>query len=38
MPPITMQAILIQLPILVGISTVISAITAWITLRFNIKV
>ncbi|MBO3733281.1 permease-like cell division protein FtsX [Glycomyces niveus] len=38
MPPITMQAILIQLPILVGVSAVISAITAWITLRFNIKV
>lgn len=38
MPPITMQAILILLPILVGVSAVISAITAWITLRFNIKV
>jgi cell division transport system permease protein len=38
MPPITMQAILVLLPILVGVSAVISAITAWITLRFNIKV
>lgn len=38
MPPIEMQAILILLPILIGISAVISAITAWITLRFNIKV
>ncbi|MCC3763004.1 permease-like cell division protein FtsX [Glycomyces sp. TRM65418] len=38
MPPITMQSILILLPILTGISAVISAITAWITLRFNIKV
>jgi len=38
MPPIPMQAILILLPILVGVSAVISAITAWITLRFNIKV
>ncbi|SDE27927.1 permease-like cell division protein FtsX [Glycomyces harbinensis] len=38
MPPIDMQAILILLPILTGISAVISAITAWITLRFNIKV
>jgi cell division transport system permease protein len=38
MPPITMQSILILLPILIGISAVISAITAWITLRFNIKV
>jgi cell division transport system permease protein len=38
MPPITMQSILILLPILVGVSAVISAITAWITLRFNIKV
>jgi cell division transport system permease protein len=38
MPPITLQAILVLLPILVGVSAVISAITAWITLRFNIKV
>ncbi|MFG3339332.1 permease-like cell division protein FtsX [Glycomyces sp. NPDC048151] len=38
MPPIEMQAILILLPILIGVSAVISAITAWITLRFNIKV
>lgn len=38
MPPISMQAILLLLPILVGVSAVISAITAWITLRFNIKV
>lgn len=38
MPPITMQSILVLLPILVGVSAVISAITAWITLRFNIKV
>lgn len=38
MPEIEMQAILILLPILIGISAVISAITAWITLRFNIKV
>lgn len=38
MPPIDLQAILILLPILIGISAVISAITAWITLRFNIKV
>jgi cell division transport system permease protein len=38
MPPIEMQAILILLPVLIGISAVISAITAWITLRFNIKV
>jgi len=38
MPPIPMQAILILLPILVGVSAVVSAITAWITLRFNIKV
>ncbi|HEX2144375.1 MAG TPA: permease-like cell division protein FtsX [Glycomyces sp.] len=38
MPPITLQSILILLPILTGISAVISAITAWITLRFNIKV
>ncbi|MDN3239005.1 permease-like cell division protein FtsX [Glycomyces tritici] len=38
MPEIKMQAILVLLPILVGVSAVISAITAWITLRFNIKV
>lgn len=38
MPPIEIQSILILLPILTGISAVISAITAWITLRFNIKV
>ncbi|MEU5874433.1 permease-like cell division protein FtsX [Glycomyces sp. NPDC047369] len=38
MPPITMQSILLLLPILTGISALISAITAWITLRFNIKV
>jgi cell division transport system permease protein len=38
MPQIKMQAILVLLPILVGVSAVISAITAWITLRFNIKV
>jgi cell division transport system permease protein len=38
MPPITLQSILILLPVLIGISAVISAITAWITLRFNIKV
>ncbi|GAA1678542.1 permease-like cell division protein FtsX [Glycomyces endophyticus] len=38
MPPISMQSILLLLPILTGISAVISAITAWITLRFNIKV
>ncbi|GAA2293003.1 permease-like cell division protein FtsX [Glycomyces scopariae] len=38
MPPIQMQSILLLLPILTGISAVISAITAWITLRFNIKV
>ncbi|MCD0446216.1 permease-like cell division protein FtsX [Glycomyces sp. A-F 0318] len=38
MPPISMQSILLLLPILVGVSAVISAITAWITLRFNIKV
>lgn len=38
MPPITLQSILVLLPILTGISAVISAITAWITLRFNIKV
>lgn len=38
MPPISMQSILMLLPILVGVSAVISAITAWITLRFNIKV
>lgn len=38
MPKITMPDILILLPILVGISAVISAATAWVTLRFNIKV
>ncbi|THV32204.1 permease-like cell division protein FtsX [Glycomyces paridis] len=38
MPPISMQSILILLPILVGVSAFISAVTAWITLRFNIKV
>ncbi|MEU6860893.1 permease-like cell division protein FtsX [Glycomyces sp. NPDC046736] len=38
MPPISTQAVLMMLPILIGISAVISAITAWITLRFNIKV
>ncbi|WP_112133521.1 permease-like cell division protein FtsX [Glycomyces dulcitolivorans] len=38
MPPISMQSILLLLPILTGISALISAITAWITLRFNIKV
>ncbi|PRY61698.1 permease-like cell division protein FtsX [Glycomyces artemisiae] len=38
MPPISMQSILLLLPILTGISALISAVTAWITLRFNIKV
>lgn len=38
MPPISLQTILLLLPILTGVSAVISAITAWITLRFNIKV
>jgi len=38
MPPITLQSILVLLPVLTGVSAVISAITAWITLRFNIKV
>lgn len=38
MPPISMQSVLLLLPILIGISAFISAITAWITLRFNIKV
>ncbi|MEU6246000.1 permease-like cell division protein FtsX [Glycomyces sp. NPDC047010] len=38
MPPIDMQSILMLLPILTGISALISAVTAWITLRFNIKV
>ncbi|MFB9660937.1 permease-like cell division protein FtsX [Glycomyces mayteni] len=38
MPPISMQSILMLLPILTGISALISAVTAWITLRFNIKV
>ncbi|THV42001.1 permease-like cell division protein FtsX [Glycomyces buryatensis] len=38
MPKIEMSAVLMLLPILAGISAVISAVTAWITLRFNIKV
>ncbi|WP_026922695.1 permease-like cell division protein FtsX [Glycomyces arizonensis] len=38
MPPVEWNSVLLLLPILVGISAAISAITAWITLRFNIKV
>ncbi len=38
MPPVEWNSVLLLLPILAGISAVISAITAWITLRFNIKV
>ncbi|GAB3649631.1 permease-like cell division protein FtsX [Glycomyces tarimensis] len=38
MPPIEWNSVLMLLPILAAISAVISAITAWITLRFNIKV
>ncbi|QSB04566.1 permease-like cell division protein FtsX [Natronoglycomyces albus] len=38
MPPLTWQAVLLVLPVLLGVASVISAVTAWITLRFNIKV
>ncbi|WP_026928873.1 permease-like cell division protein FtsX [Glycomyces tenuis] len=38
MPPVEWNSVLLLLPILAGISAVISAVTAWITLRFNIKV
>ncbi len=38
MPPVEWRSVLLLLPILAGVSAVISAITAWITLRFNIKV
>ncbi|GAB3219190.1 permease-like cell division protein FtsX [Glycomyces halotolerans] len=38
MPPIEWNSVLLLLPILAAISAVISAVTAWITLRFNIKV
>jgi cell division transport system permease protein len=38
MPPIEWSSVLLLLPILAGIAAVISAATAWITLRFNIKV
>lgn len=38
MPPVEWNSVLLLLPVLAGVSAVISAITAWITLRFNIKV
>lgn len=38
MPPVEWKSVLLLLPILAGISALISAVTAWITLRFNIKV
>ncbi|MFC4333756.1 permease-like cell division protein FtsX [Salininema proteolyticum] len=38
MPPIQWSTVLMLLPILAGIAAVISAVTAWVTLRFNIKV
>ncbi|MCH7231273.1 permease-like cell division protein FtsX [Glycomyces sp. L485] len=38
MPPVEWNSVILLLPILAGIAAVISAVTAWITLRFNIKV
>ena len=38
MPPVEWRSVLLLLPILAGISAVISAVTAWVTLRFNIRV
>lgn len=38
MPPIEWNSVLLLLPILAGISAIMSAVTAWITLRFNIRV
>ncbi|WP_199034657.1 permease-like cell division protein FtsX [Glycomyces salinus] len=38
MPPVEWNSVLLLLPILAAISAVISAVTAWITLRFNIRV
>ncbi|WP_100449058.1 permease-like cell division protein FtsX [Glycomyces xiaoerkulensis] len=38
MPPVEWNSVLLLLPILAAIAAVISAVTAWITLRFNIRV
>lgn len=38
MPPIEWNPVLLLLPILAGIAALMSAITAWVTLRFNIRV
>lgn len=38
MPPLTWNSVLLVLPVLLAVASLISAVTAWITLRFNIKV
>lgn len=38
MPPLTWNSVLLVLPVLLAVASLISAVTAWVTLRFNIKV
>jgi len=37
MPPVAWSDVLVMLPVLAGVAAVVSAVAAWITLRFQIK-